>query len=154
MTTRRLDVLDVDECLTLLTAHQIGRLAFPDGDDLAILPVNYLFDRGAVLIRSTQGSKLEAAVRGARVAFEIDGFDQAERSGWSVLVKGKAAEVWEREELDAARSLPLEPWAPGEKAHYLVILSSSITGRRIVSGDATPDTAVEVLPPPVDVWWA
>lgn len=146
ISTRRLDVMDVDECLTLLTEHQIGRLAFADGDELVILPVNYLLDRGSVLIRTTEGSKLEAAVRGARVAFEIDGFDHDLRSGWSVLVKGRAAEVWESKELDIVRDLPVQPWAPGEKAHFLAIASSSISGRRIVEGEAADG------PLPVNLW--
>jgi nitroimidazol reductase NimA-like FMN-containing flavoprotein (pyridoxamine 5'-phosphate oxidase superfamily) len=143
---RRLETMDVDDCLALLSEHRIGRLAFADGDELVILPVNYLFDRGAVLIRTAEGSKLEAAVRGARVAFEIDGFDQDERSGWSVLVKGRAAEVWEHKELDIVRDLPVQPWAPGEKAHFLVVMSSSISGRRIVSGEG-PNAL-----PQVDLW--
>jgi nitroimidazol reductase NimA-like FMN-containing flavoprotein (pyridoxamine 5'-phosphate oxidase superfamily) len=131
----KVEVLDIDECLRLLGSAQIGRLGFVDDGAPVILPVNYLLDRGTVLVRTAEGSKLEAAVRGARVAFEVDDFDASKREGWSVLVKGRAAEVWEPSELDHDRDLPLRPWAAGEKEHFLVVHSSQISGRRITGGD-------------------
>lgn len=124
-------MLDVEECLELLAAGEVGRLAFVEDGGPVILPVNYLFDRGTVLVRTAEGSKLEAAVHGARVAFEVDAFDPEARTGWSVLVKGRAAEVWEPSELDHVRDLPLRPFAEGEREHFLVLHSSQITGRRI-----------------------
>jgi hypothetical protein len=126
-----LQPLDVDTCLDLLAEQEVGRLAFVDHGELVILPVNYLLDRGAVLVRTTEGSKLDAAVRGERVAFEVDAIDPVARSGWSVLVKGRATELWEGGELDQARRLPLQPWAAGEREHFLVVFPSSITGRRL-----------------------
>ncbi len=144
--TRQFETLDVDSCLELLGQAEIGRLAFVDDGAPVVLPVNYLLDRGAVVVRTAEGSKLSAAVRQERVAFEIDSLDVHARSGWSVLVKGVAAEIWESRELDLARGLPLEPWAPGTKDHYLVILSTSITGRRITA-PAEPET------PATELWW-
>lgn len=142
MTSQGLEELDVDACLALLAEQRIGRIAFAGEDgDLVILPVNYSFDRGAVLVRTAEGSKLDAAVRGARVAFQIDGFDVERRTGWSVLVKGRCLEVWEVAELEHARALPLQPWAPGEKEHFLVVYPSAISGRRIAAGDDA------------DPWW-
>lgn len=130
--TTRMEPLETDECHRLLYSKQTGRLAWVnDGGDVEIVPVNYLFDRGAVLVRTAEGSKLDATIRGARVAFQIDGFDVTRRCGWSVLVKGRAAEVWDSPELDYLRRLPLHPWAPGDKEHYLVVFPTAITGRRI-----------------------
>jgi nitroimidazol reductase NimA-like FMN-containing flavoprotein (pyridoxamine 5'-phosphate oxidase superfamily) len=147
--TRRTEELDVDTCLDLLAGQQVGRLGFVDDTgDPVVLPVNYLLDRGVVVIRTAEGSKLAAAVRKARVAFEIDEFDSELRIGWSVLVKGVADELWASAELDLARSLPLEPWAGGSREHYVLIMSTSITGRRITALDGP------ILPLPVaDLWW-
>jgi uncharacterized protein len=131
--TTSLEPLDLDECHRLLYRKQTGRLAWVNADgEVEIVPVNYLFDRGAVLVRTAEGSKLDATIRAATVAFQIDGFDAARQSGWSVLVKGRAAKVWDSPELDYLRRLPLHPWAPGEKEHYLVVFPTAITGRRIV----------------------
>ncbi len=146
--TRQFETLDVDSCLELLGQAEIGRLAFVEDGAPVVLPVNYLLDRGAVVVRTAEGSKLSAAVRQERVAFEIDSFDVQARIGWSVLVKGIAAEIWESRELDLARDLPLEPWAPGTKDHYLVILSTSITGRRITAPAGGEETS-----PASDLWW-
>ncbi len=147
-TNRHLESLDVDACLELLGQAEIGRLAFVEDDAPVVLPVNYLLDRGAVVVRTAEGSKLSAAVRQERVAFEIDSFDVQARVGWSVLVKGVAAEIWESRELELARGLPLEPWAPGTKDHYLVILSTSITGRRLTAPADGDDTSSAT-----DLWW-
>jgi uncharacterized protein len=53
------------------------------------------------------------------------------RTGWSVIILGVAEEIWRPEELDIARQLPLRPWAPGDRDHYVRILSTQITGRRV-----------------------
>jgi hypothetical protein len=42
------------------------------------------------VIRTDAGSKLAAALRGAPVAFEVDGVDETHQVGWSVVVRGRA----------------------------------------------------------------
>ena len=144
---RRVEELDVDSCLQLLEGRQVGRLAFVGAEgDPVVLPVNYVLDRGQIVIRTAEGSKLAAAVAKARVAFEVDDFDKDLRTGWSVLVKGIADELWQSTELDLARRLPLQPWAPGEREHFILIMSTAITGRRITTleGPALPPRATDL----------
>lgn len=128
---RRLVVLDVDECLALLKGQDLGRLAFLNDGRPAILPVNYLLDQGTAVFRYAYGTVLDS-IPEQRVAFEVDHTDPASHAGWSVVVEGKAEEVWRPEELADLRALTLHPWAPGNRAHYVRILSSAVTGRRIV----------------------
>lgn len=138
--TRRIEELDVDTCLQLLETHRVGRVGYvEENGEPVILPVNYLLDRGVVVIRTAEGSKVAAAVRKARIAFEVDDFDADLHTGWSVLVKGVADELWERDDMELAQRLPLEPLAPGDKEHFLVVLSTSITGRRITTLDGEPE---------------
>jgi uncharacterized protein len=99
--------------------------------------VNYVLHGHAVLFRTDEGSKLDAALRGARVAFQIDGAHPASRTGWSVLVRAEAVEVVDSADLAQVRELPLYPWAPGAKSHYVRLLPALLTGRRI----AVPDDA-------------
>jgi nitroimidazol reductase NimA-like FMN-containing flavoprotein (pyridoxamine 5'-phosphate oxidase superfamily) len=96
-----------------------------------VFPVNFVLDRNMVVFRTDEGTKLDAAARGCRVAFEIDGTDEAARSGWSVLIRGEATEVTDPAELARLRKLRVSPWAPGAKTHYVRILPAKLTGRRI-----------------------
>ena len=96
-----------------------------------VFPVNFVLDRHMVVLRTDAGTKLDAAIRGSRVAFEIDGTDSVRHTGWSVLVRGEAIEVTDPAELVRLRRLPLNPWAPGAKTHYVRILPAALTGRRI-----------------------
>jgi hypothetical protein len=49
-------------------------------------------------------------------------------------VRGEITEVTDPAELARLRGLPLRPWAPGARDHYVRILPAVLTGRRITSG--------------------
>jgi nitroimidazol reductase NimA-like FMN-containing flavoprotein (pyridoxamine 5'-phosphate oxidase superfamily) len=123
--------LTKSECFELLAREHLGRVAVVDELGPTVFPVNFILDRQMVVFRTDAGTKLDAACRGSRVAFEIDGTDAAARSGWSVLVRGEAIEVTDPAELARLRKRPLDPWAPGNKAHFVRILPAALTGRRI-----------------------
>ena len=125
--------LTKSECFALLAQERLGRVAVIDDRGPAVFPVNFVLDRHMVVFRTDEGTKLDAACRGSRVAFEIDGTDAAARTGWSVLIRGEAIEVADPAELARLRRLPLDPWAPGAKAHYVRILPAKLTGRRITA---------------------
>jgi uncharacterized protein len=123
--------LTKSECFGLLAREHLGRVAAIDDLGPVVFPVNFVLHRHMVVLRTDEGTKLDAAIKGSRVAFEIDGTDTATRTGWSVVVRGEAVEVTDPAELARLRRLPLHPWAPGAKAHYVRILPAAVTGRRI-----------------------
>jgi len=129
-TQRQIEDLSVDECMDLLASYEFGRLAYIRDGKPEIVPFNYRFHEGAVVLRTSWGAVIDA-VHHQAVAFEVDEPLVETRSGWSVVVHGIAEEIWQEEELARARELPLEPWAPGEREHFLQISPSSITGRRV-----------------------
>jgi nitroimidazol reductase NimA-like FMN-containing flavoprotein (pyridoxamine 5'-phosphate oxidase superfamily) len=129
--------LSKSECFGLLAHEHLGRVAFVDHLGSIVVPVNFVLDRHMVVFRTDEGTKLDAACRGSRVAFEIDGADEAARTGWSVLVRGDAIEVTDPAELARLRKLPLDPWAPGAKAHYVRVLPAALTGRWISAPGGT-----------------
>jgi uncharacterized protein len=135
----RLDTLSVDECLELLATHHFGRVALEDDSGPLVLPVNYVLDRGSVVFRTDEGTKLDAAVRRERISFEVDHIDHDAGTGWSVLVRGRAEEIADPDELEHVRRLPLDSFAGGERHRFVRLLSSSITGRRIRLPDSVPD---------------
>lgn len=134
-------VLDRAQCLRLLDAGNVGRIAVsvPGWDHPVIRPVNYVFDRASqsVLIRSGTGSKLYAVIRSAKAAFEIDGTDPVGRVGWSVIIHGTAEEITNPAELRRIEGLGLDPWAPGRKGHWVRLRANVVSGRRIMASDET-----------------
>ncbi len=128
-----LRAIDRAECLRLLEDQRLGRVGVCVDEQPVILPVNYVVDGNQVVFRTDPGTKLHAAV-GRPVAFEVDGFDRLYHEGWSVLVVGAAEEVDAPNEIARLSTLPLGPWAPGPKAHWVRIRPGAITGRRLQRG--------------------
>ena len=134
--------LDRDQCLELLATDVIGRLGIVEGHTPTVLPVNYALDGTDIVFRTDPGLKLDVGPR-SRACFEIDAFDRVSRTGWSVLATGRLEEVtsydaatWER-----VQRLAVEPWAGGEKAHWMRLVPDRITGRRLAG--RRPDDAAE-----------
>jgi nitroimidazol reductase NimA-like FMN-containing flavoprotein (pyridoxamine 5'-phosphate oxidase superfamily) len=116
-----------DECVVLLRWEIVGRLAVAaPGQAPLVVPVNFVLSGDRPVFRTDDGEKLER-LKEQPVSFQVDRFDWFRRIGWSVLVQGSAAEISAAD----AEALGIEPWAPGAKDHYVQIIPTSITGRRI-----------------------
>lgn len=135
---RWLEVLDEAECQRLLARSVIGRLAYTEGALPAIQPVHFTLHRGRVLIPTSAGSTVAAASRGAVVAFEVDDFDAASRTGWNVTVIGHAQVVSAPADVAALDRLGVAAWAPAAIPCYIAVDTTVVRGRRIV---AMPDAA-------------
>jgi nitroimidazol reductase NimA-like FMN-containing flavoprotein (pyridoxamine 5'-phosphate oxidase superfamily) len=134
MTTEMLE-LSREECLLLLSEHRFGRLAVNLGEGPPLVrPVNYVFDERlqSIVFRTAAGSKFYALASSVEAVFEIDGIDQVEQTGWSVLMQGITEEITQGSEIRRLDELGLETWAPGYKSHWLHIRAWTISGRRIV----------------------
>jgi nitroimidazol reductase NimA-like FMN-containing flavoprotein (pyridoxamine 5'-phosphate oxidase superfamily) len=95
-----------------------------------IFPINYVVDRGMIVFRTSEGTKLAAALLGRAVAFEVDGYDRGAGEAWSVVVKGHANEIESMDAYFDALDLPLFPWHAGPKHRFVCIEPIAITGRR------------------------
>ena len=112
-----LEVLSPAACLRLLGTGRIGRVGFVSDGQPHVLPVNYVAsDAGEIVFRTTDGSVL-TAVAGGPAAFEIDGYDEQSRTGWSVCVHGPGREITDAEDPLARRlrELNVITWAPGPR---------------------------------------
>jgi hypothetical protein len=125
-----LDILGEDECLRLLGTVPIGRVGVCSGALPAILPVNFELYGRSIVFRTGQGSKLDAAVRFAVVAFQADHYDPLYHTGWSVLAVGQARDITDNVDL-IATDPTVRPWAGGERQHYVTIEAEFVSGRRI-----------------------
>ena len=127
-----LEILDEEECMTLLSGGRVGRVGVTIGALPAIFPVNFaVSDDGSVVFRTGVGTKLAAATDRAVVAFEVDDWDPLEHRGWSVLAVGRAEVVEDPSELEGMRRLPLTPWADGNRDHFVRMPVEFVSGRRI-----------------------
>lgn len=126
-----LEILDEDECWRLVGTTALGRVGVTIGALPAIFPVNYAVVGRTVVFRTGPGTKLRAALEHNVVAFEVDDGDALYHEGWSVLLVGVGAEI-DSNEVAALGPIPVAPWAPGNRRHYVRIWPELVSGRRIV----------------------
>jgi uncharacterized protein len=126
-----LEILPFEVCLRLLASVSVGRVSFPADGEMVILPVNHVIDGQDPVFCTAQGSKLSAAEGQDLVAFEADEYDAQTRSGWSVLVTGRAEVVYEDGEINRLSRLGLHPWAAAvERPFWIRIRATSVSGRQ------------------------
>jgi uncharacterized protein len=125
-------VLSEDESWDRLASVPLGRLVACIGGQPEIFPVNFVVQDRTVLFRTSEGTKLFAAVASSTVAFEADDHDVAE--GWSVIVKGRAQLLDTASEIEKADRAQLTPWIATLKLRYVRVIPSEITGRQFRFG--------------------
>ncbi|HZA04589.1 MAG TPA: pyridoxamine 5'-phosphate oxidase family protein [Propionibacteriaceae bacterium] len=124
-------VLSVDRCQQLLAEHHVGRMAWAGADGLQLLPVSYAFHRGSVVFRTSPYGVLSELVRPADVIFEVDELDPDARTGWSVVVAGRAQAVAEPRDLVQLWTVDgVIPWADGVRTLFIEVTPRQITGRQ------------------------
>lgn len=129
--TRRPGELSEAESTKLLKTQSIGRIALVVDGRPEIFPVNYVFDDGVVVFRTSTGLKLERGPY-TPAAFEVDQLDTRAGVAWSVVVHGTAQDI--SDSLDTVsqrlRTLAVNPAAPGPRHNWMAVYADKITGRR------------------------
>lgn len=124
--------LSTSECWAHLASHKVGRLVTSVASEPEVFPVNFIVDDGGILLRTAEGSKLFAVALGSPVAFEVDRWDND--GATSVIARGTARELTESADVERAESLPLRPWVPTLKTHWVRIDVRDIAGRSFSFG--------------------
>jgi hypothetical protein len=123
--------LGPSECFDLIEPGGVGRVGFASADGITMLPVNFAV-AGKTIVFRTAPDTLLAVYANGQVSFEVDQFDEANRTGWSVLVSGHAHTVTgEREVRRLEEGAHLEPWAAGSRDVYVRITPTRISGRML-----------------------
>ena len=121
------------ECVALLRANRLGRIALAVAGEIDIFPINFVLDaEDRIVFRTAPGTKLAELVIHPSVAFEIDG--AVDGRLFSVIVKGDAHRVESAAEVAELEALPLRPWVPTLKQHFVRITPTWMTGRRFTPG--------------------
>jgi nitroimidazol reductase NimA-like FMN-containing flavoprotein (pyridoxamine 5'-phosphate oxidase superfamily) len=126
-----LSTISPDRCLALLGSVPYGRVVFTHRALPAIRPVNHIVDNGNIIIRSSLGAGITgAAGDGMVVAYEADAIDPDTRTGWSVVVTGKARLVQDPDDLARYQRI-LEPWVDGRMDCVVSIPTDLVTGYQL-----------------------
>ena len=136
MASDPITVLDDHEAWNLLSSVALGRLVTYFGGQLEIFPVNFVAQKGTVLFRTAEGTKLFTTVMNDKVLFEADDHTVAE--GWSVVIRGTAKMLSSAEDIREADQAGLMPWVATEKLRYVRVTPTEISARRFQFG-AAPD---------------
>lgn len=128
MSTGTIQELDEDECRELLGVGRFARIAFVTDGRLELLPVNYAYDDGVILIRTTTHSGL-ATIVGREFVLEADHHDDTFQTGWSVTVRGRA-QIATAEQVASFPSRLPNSWAGGDDPMYIAISADRLSGRR------------------------
>lgn len=132
-----LEDLHEAECLRLISPGGVGRIGFTGRFGPTVLPVNYKIVHDAIVFRTTQDSPTDEDLRTGiahaeyKVAFEIDHFETADGTGWSVLVQGSVHHVDSEAEQASLLRAGVVAWPEGRREHFIRITPTRITGRRI-----------------------
>ncbi len=127
-----LEILTRADNMRLLESTSTGRVGVSIGALPVVLPVNFAVVDGAIIIRTTAGTKLDAAITNLVVAFEIDGVDPVVHGGWSVLVQGVAEEVTDPAEIERLGGIPMMSWT-GLAGRFVRIDTQILSGTRLVT---------------------
>jgi uncharacterized protein len=127
-----LEILPFDVCLRLLASVPVGRIGFCADGEMVILPVNHIIDGQDPVFCTARGAKLSGAEGKDLVTFEADEYDEESRSGWSVVVTGRAELIYDDAEVERLSQLGLRPWVTAvERPFWIRIRPTAVSGRQI-----------------------
>ncbi|CAB4710393.1 MAG: hypothetical protein F2667_07525 [Actinobacteria bacterium] len=119
--------LDPDECWALLRTEAVGRLVWTSTEGLTAVPLNFAVVDRTIRVSTAAYSAVGREVDDSLVAFQADRIDTAARTGWSVLVRGRARiDYGPHEPHDA-----LDVWPSGARWLTITLEPTSITGRHL-----------------------
>lgn len=85
------ELLDQEQALSLLAGMTVGRVIYTVAALPAVLPVRFrVADDGSLVLGTELRSDLLRAIGGGVIGFESGEIDEADGSGWSVTVLGRA----------------------------------------------------------------
>ena len=120
----------------MLSRAVVGRVVFTLSALPAVVPVTFGVLGDALVLRTSEGTRLAAAADGGVLAFEADEIDSVARTGWSVVVTGIAELVTDPMRRALIQST-VEPFVSGENDVCVSLPLTVVTGRRVVASIAS-----------------
>ncbi|MEU1290026.1 pyridoxamine 5'-phosphate oxidase family protein [Kitasatospora sp. NPDC005856] len=121
---------DGPQWLRLLSTAAVGRLVYTVDALPAVMPVRYrVTSEGGVLLRADADSEIVRAVADAVVAFEVGELSEADGSGWSVTLLGRADVT-----PDAGQEHPVRPSAEAVAGRVTIRIRPELVTARSLPG--------------------
>ncbi len=108
--------LSRDEVEAILLRNKVGRIAFSFNDRVDLQPIHYVYERGWLYGRTSEGDKLSALKHNQWIAFEVDEISDVfdwtsvviHGSFWVLHPRGspRAEELWEKAAELVSRIVP------------------------------------------------
>jgi uncharacterized protein len=124
--------LDRAECMELLAAKSVGRIAYAGDTGARILPVNYILGDDCIIFRTVPDGEIFRHALSSNCAFEIDETDEFFESGWSVVVVGRLQLATEDDFASIRYGKVPEPWAGGDRNMFVRLPCEHVSGRRVI----------------------
>lgn len=129
----RVETLGEAECLRLLGTVPVGRVVYTEHALPAVLPVAFeTAPDGRLLLAVRRDSSTARALDGTVVAFQADVLDPVTRTGWSVLVHGRADVLRDAEQVRRALRSGLRPWVGDPDPMFVTVAPELVGGRRLL----------------------
>jgi hypothetical protein len=124
--------IDRQECMELLAAKAVGRLAYVVDNGARILPFNYVVAGDSVIVRTVPDGEIHHHALGSICAFEVDDTDEFFQSGWSVVVVGRLELATEENFARMLYGKMPEPWVGGNRYMFVRLRCDHVSGRRVI----------------------
>ena len=123
--------LSRQDCEQFLRSNDVGRVVYTDRALPAVIPVNYAFVEGRVILRVAPDSRPAEKLPGSVVAFQVDDLYEGRGDCFNVLVTGPCHRVSEEERASLLDGLPFTPRPFETSSLVLEIAALLLTGTRI-----------------------
>lgn len=124
-----IEVLGPRACRRLLAEVPVGWLAHCEDGVVHMKPVNFTVHEAEVVVRSAYGETLTAVVQGQELTLGAGSFDETTRTGWSVVVTGRARLLGA--DLVNPGVSTEEGWAGFTDTVAIAVPLTTVTGRRV-----------------------
>jgi uncharacterized protein len=121
--------LSVAQCQDLLASESFGRISLTMRALPVIMPVNYGYLGGSVILGMSDGPARRAIAGGNVIALSVDS-DRRADPFWTVLAIGRAAEITDQTQTGECHRLGLTDLTGTPAAHYLQLQPDILTGYR------------------------
>jgi hypothetical protein len=121
--------LDQADCWELIRSAPIGRLVWHGTEGLSVATLNFTVDRQSILFRTLAYGSIARECDDSPVAFHVDHADATTRTGWSVLIRGRAhVEYGDTVAIDT-----IDAWPEGSRLLAVRVDPTRISGRRLTT---------------------
>jgi nitroimidazol reductase NimA-like FMN-containing flavoprotein (pyridoxamine 5'-phosphate oxidase superfamily) len=124
--------LDSDECWAFLSRHYLGRVVTIDAGGPAVFPVNYALDGRSVGVPDRAWDEARSCQERRDGGVRVDEAEPMSGSGTSVVVHGTLRKEADEDARARLMTLPLRPWAAGDRDHFVRVIPTWVTGRSIL----------------------